>query len=158
MFVTSKTVRTPLVFLVLALGMLSLSLTAVASPAHHAGALSRDEVNTVQKSLSDKGFYNGRIDGVLGPRTRQAIGEYQQSEKLPVTRHLDAETAGKLGIGSESVGGEFKGAAHEVGAGGKEAGHEIQKGKPIAAGKELGTGIGRGAKKVGQGVKKAVTP
>ena len=61
-------------------------------------------------------------------------------------------------IGSESVGGKFKAAGHEVGTGAKEAGHEIKDGKPIAAGKELGQGIGRAAKDVGQGVKKAVSP
>jgi peptidoglycan hydrolase-like protein with peptidoglycan-binding domain len=150
MFAANKTVRAAVVFLVLTIGMLSLSVTAVAS--------SQDDINKVQKSLSDKGFYHGQIDGVLGPRTRQAIGEYQKSEKLPVTQQLDAETAGKLGVGSESTGGKFKGAGHEVGAGGKEAGHEIKKGKPVAAGKELGKGIGRAGKDVGQGIKKAVSP
>jgi peptidoglycan hydrolase-like protein with peptidoglycan-binding domain len=158
MFATNKTVRRAVVLVFLTIGMLSLSLTAVASAPHPAGALSHDEINKVQKSLSDKGFYHGRIDGVLGPRTRQAIGEYQKSEKLPVTKQLDAETAGKLGVGPESVGGKFKSAGHEVGAGGKEAGHEIQNGKPVAAGKELGKGIGRAGKDVGQGIKKAVSP
>jgi peptidoglycan hydrolase-like protein with peptidoglycan-binding domain len=158
MFATNKTVRPAVVLVFLTIGMLSLSLTAVASAAHPPRASSHGDINKVQKSLSDKGFYHGRIDGVLGPRTRQAIGEYQQSEKLPVTKQLDAETAGKLGVGPESVGGKFKSAGHEVGAGGKEAGHEIQKGKPVAAGKELGKGIGRAGKDVGQGVKKAVSP
>jgi hypothetical protein len=93
-----------------------------------------------------------------GHKHGKAIGEYQESEKLPVTKQLDAETAGRLGVGSESVGGKFKGAGQEVGAGGKEAGHEIQNGKPVAAGKELGKGIGRAGKNVGQGIKKAVSP
>ncbi len=158
MFATNKTVRAAIVLVFLTIGMLSLSLTAAASAAYPTEALSHDDINKVQKSLSDKGLYHGPIDGVLGPRTRQAIGEYQKSEKLPVTKQLDAETAGKLGVGSESIGGKFKGAGHEVGAGGKEAGHEIQNGKPVAAGKELGKGIGRAGKDVGQGIKKAVGP
>jgi hypothetical protein len=54
---------------------------------------------------------------------------------------LDPETAGKLGVGSESIGGKFKGAGHEDGAGDKESGHEIQKGKPVAADKQSGKGI-----------------
>jgi peptidoglycan hydrolase-like protein with peptidoglycan-binding domain len=157
MFATTKTVRT-IVFVFLTIGMLSLSRTATASPAYPTEALSHDDINKVQKSLKDKGHYHGAIDGILGPRTRQAIGEYQKSEKLPVTKQLDAETAGKLGVGSESIGGKFKGAGHEVVAGGKEAGHEIQNGKPLAAGKEVGKGIGRAGKDVGQGVKKAVSP
>ena len=158
MFATSKTVRAAVVFGILTIGMLSLSVTAAAFSAYSTEAITHDDINKVQKNLSDKGFYHGQIDGVLGPRTRQAIGEYQKSEKLPVTQQLDAETAGKLGVGSESTGGKFKGAGQEVGAGGKEAGHEIKKGKPVAAGKELGKGIGRAGKDVGQGIKKAVTP
>jgi hypothetical protein len=33
----------------------------------------------------------------------------------------------------------------------------MKEGKPVAAGKEMGKGIGRAGKKVGEGVKKAVT-
>jgi len=120
MFATNKTVKAAIVFVFLTIGMLSLSLTATASAAYPAAPLSHDDINKVQKSLSDKGLYHGHIDGVMGPRTRQAIGQYQKSENLPVTERLDAETAGKLGVGSESIGGKFKGAGHEVGAGGKE--------------------------------------
>jgi len=158
MFATNQTVKAAIVFVFLTIGMLSLSLTATALAAYPAAPLSHDDINKVQKSLSDKGLYHGHIDGVMGPRTRQAIGQYQKSENLPVTERLDAETAGKLGVGSESIGGKFKGAGHEVGAGGKEAGHEIKNGKPVAASKELGKGIGRAGKDVGQGIKKAVTP
>jgi hypothetical protein len=61
-------------------------------------------------------------------------------------------------VGTESIGGSFKGASQEVGEGGEEAGHEMKHGKPVAAGKEMGKGLGRGGKKVGEGVKKAVTP
>jgi len=158
MFATNKTVKAAFVFVFLTIAMLSLSLTAAASAAYPTQALRHDDINKVQKSLNDKGFYHGQIDGILGPLTRQAIGDYQKSEKLPVTKHLDAETAGKLGVGPESIGGKFKSAGTEVKEGGKETGHEIQKGKPVAAGKELGKGIGRAGKDVGQGVKKAASP
>ena len=158
MFARNKTVRAAVVVAFLTIGMLSLSVRAVASAAHSTEAVAQNDISKVQQSLSDKGFYHGQIDGLLGPRTRQAIGEYQKSAKLPVTNQLDPETAGKLGVGSESIGGKFKGAGHEVGAGGKEAGHEIKKGQPVAAGKELGKGIGRAGKDVGQGIKKAVSP
>jgi peptidoglycan hydrolase-like protein with peptidoglycan-binding domain len=137
--------------LTLALGMLGLNLVPTASAGSHKDAKS------VQQSLKDKGLYNGPIDGRLGPQSRAGIREYQKSENLPVTGRLDAETAGKLGVGPESIGGEFKGAGQDVGQGGKEVGHEMKQGKPLAAGKELGKGIGRAGEKVGQGVKKAVT-
>jgi len=151
MFAMRRTVRVGIFSVFLTIGMMSLSRTAAAA------ALDHDDLNKVQQSLSDKGFYHGHVDGVMGPQTRRAIGEYQKSENLPVTSRLDEKTAGKLGVGSESEAGEFKGAGHEVKAGGKEAGHEINEGKPVAAGKELGKGIGRAAKDVGKAVKKAVT-
>jgi peptidoglycan hydrolase-like protein with peptidoglycan-binding domain len=134
-----------------ALGVLGLCLVPSAS------AASSEEIRKVQKSLSDKGYDAGPIDGKLGHRTRAAIRQYQASENLTVTGHLDAETAGKLGVGPESIGGSFKGAGQEVGKGGQELGHEMKQGKPIAGGKEFGLGVGRGAQKVASGVKKAAT-
>jgi len=141
----------------LALGVLCLSMAPVVSAAGRPAALHHQDIKNVQQSLSDKGFYHGRADGVLGPHTRAGIREYQRSESLPVTGRLDAETAGKLGVGPESIGGSFKGAGQEVGKGGQEAGHEMKGGKPLAAGKEFGKGMGRAGKEVGKGVKKAVT-
>jgi peptidoglycan hydrolase-like protein with peptidoglycan-binding domain len=120
-------------------------------------AASSEDIKTVQKSLSDKGYDAGPVDGVLGSRTRGAIRQYQTSEKLTVTGRLDEETAGKLGVGPESIGGSFQGAGREVGQGGKELGHEMKQGKPIAGGKEFGIGVGRAAKDVASGVTKAVT-
>jgi peptidoglycan hydrolase-like protein with peptidoglycan-binding domain len=137
--------------LTVALGVLGLSLTTSATAANS------DDVRKVQQSLNDKGYDAGPVDGVLGSRTRASIRQYQAAEKLTVTGRLDADTAGKLGVGPESIGGSFKGAGQEVGQGGEELGHEMQQGKPIAGGKEFGIGVGRAAKKVASGVKKAVT-
>ena len=137
--------------LAVALGVLGLTFTQTALAANS------EDVKKVQQSLSDKGYYAGPVDGVLGSRTRAGIRQYQASEKLTVTGRLDAETAGKLGVGPESIGGKFKGAGQEVGQGGQELGHEMKQGKPIAGGKEFGLGVGRAAKKVASGVKKAAT-
>jgi peptidoglycan hydrolase-like protein with peptidoglycan-binding domain len=152
MLLTAKTVRSAFVFAfcaALTIGMLSSSANA---------ASNSDDVKKAQQSLSDKGFYHGPIDGIAGPRTRQAIADYQKSEHRTVTRRLDVDTAGRLGVGRESVGGDFKGTGREVAAGSKEAGHDVKKGEPVTAGKEFGKGIGRGAKDVGKGVKEAVAP
>jgi peptidoglycan hydrolase-like protein with peptidoglycan-binding domain len=149
---TAKNVGSGIVFAFVAfltIGMLGVNVTA---------ASNRNDVKKAQQSLADKGFYHGQVDGILGPRTRQAIGDYQKSENRPVTRRLDDETAGKLGVGPQSVGGNFKGAGREIGEGTKEAGHDISNGKPVAAGKEFGQGVGRAGKKVGKAVKGAVTP
>ena len=161
MNMNSKRLWTGVVFSFLVAGMLSLSLTSLgfaASPDEEKPAVShRHDIKKVQESLRDKGYYHADVDGVLGPQTREAIRQYQQSENLPVTGRLDGETAGKLGVGPESVGGSFESAGHEVGKGGKELGHEMKKGKPIAAGKEMGKGLGRGGKDFGQAVKKSVS-
>src|SRR5271157_3676660 len=152
MSLNKKAVWIRVIFILLMTGMLGLSLTTWAS------AADQDNIKKVQQTLRDKGFDPGPIDGHMGSQTREAISQYQKSENLPVTGHLDAETAGKLGVGPESVGGEFKAAGKDVGRGGEGVGHEMKQGKPIAAGKDLGEGVGKGGKKVGKGVKKAVSP
>lgn len=141
----------------LALGLLCLSLAPMVSAADKPAALQQQDIKNVQQSLSDKGFYHGRVDGVIGSQTRAGIREYQKSESLPVTGRLDKETAGKLGVAPESVGGSFKQAGQDVGKGGKDMGHEMKSGRPLAAGKEFGQEVGHAGKKVGQGVKKAVS-
>ena len=39
----------------------------------------------LQRALSDRGFYRGKIDGISGTRTRAAITAYEKAEGLPVT-------------------------------------------------------------------------
>ncbi len=62
-------------------------------------------VRTAQERLQHKGFDPGPIDGIWGPRTAAAVGEYQRKEGLTVTSRLDADTLGKLGVG---VGGSTR--------------------------------------------------
>jgi peptidoglycan hydrolase-like protein with peptidoglycan-binding domain len=159
----SKTAWTKVFFILLVAGLLGLSMvsrTFAANPGDQekSSGLSHHDIKKLQENLRDKGYYHADVDGVLGPQTRAAIRQYQESENLPASGHLDAQTAGKLGVGQESVGGDFKRAGHDVGSGGKGFGHEIKEGKPVTAGKDLGVGVGRGGKEVGKGVKEAVTP
>jgi hypothetical protein len=133
-------------------GVVGLNLTLRAS------AADRGDIKKMQETLRDKGYAPGPIDGVLGAQTHRAISQYQKSENLPVTGHLDAQTAGKLGVGRESARSDFKRAAKDVARGGEGVGHEMKHGKPIAAGKDLGEGVGKAGKKVGEGVQKAVSP
>ena len=160
MFPTNRTVRARIVFTFLT-GLLMLSLSRPAAAANLSedtpAVVHHKDISKLQESLRDKGYYDGPIDGVAGPRTRAGIRRYQKAENLPVTGRSDGETAGKLGVGPESIGGNFKGAGQEVGAGGKELAHEMKQGKPIAGGKEMGKGLGRAGRKVGRGIKKAVT-
>jgi len=105
MFLASKVAWAGIVFLLLATGIsgprptlstsgvdLSKELPAVPHP---------NDVMSMQQTLLDKGHYRGRVDGVFGLRTRASIRAYQKAESLPVTGHLDKETAGRLGIGPE---------------------------------------------------------
>ena len=158
---TSKVMWARVVFTFLTTGVFGLSMTLPAfadDPKEKPPAvLNHDDVTKLQETLRDKGYYSGQVDGRIGPQTREGIRKYQKAENLQVTGHVDTETAGKLGVGPESIGGSFKGAGQEVGKGGAEFGHEMKEGKPIAAGKEMGKGIGRAGEKVGEGVKKAVT-
>ena len=53
-----------------------------------------------QQQLTTAGYYNGAIDGIPGPDTRQAIANYQTDNSLPVTGHLNAPTRQSLGLKS----------------------------------------------------------
>jgi peptidoglycan hydrolase-like protein with peptidoglycan-binding domain len=149
MSLNKKAVRTTGVFILVMTGMLGLSLMSRAS------AADSGDVKKVQETLRDKGYNPGPIDGVSGPQTRGAISQYQKSENLPVTGHLDTQTASKLGVEQESEGSDFKSAGKDVAKGGEGVGHEMKQGKPVAAGKDLGEGVGQAGKKVGEGVGEA---
>lgn len=162
MFTTSKTAGIKLALIFCVTGMLGLMLTPFVSMANpgedKAAVVTHQDVKKVQETLRSDGYYQGRVDGLMGPQTRAGIRQYQKSNSLAATGRLDAQTADKLGVGSESAGGSFKSAGQSVGAGSMEAGHEMKKGKPIASGKEFGKGVGRGGKHAWKGIKKAVTP
>jgi putative peptidoglycan binding protein len=52
----------------------------------------------VQEQLARTGYYDGPIDGVLGPMTREAIAAYQADNGLAVTSAIDEPTLATLGI------------------------------------------------------------
>jgi N-acetylmuramoyl-L-alanine amidase len=55
-----------------------------------------DENTGVQTRLQNLGFYHGALDGIIGPRTAQAIGEFQAFSGLKLTGTLDNQTRDKL--------------------------------------------------------------
>jgi Putative peptidoglycan binding domain len=58
-----------------------------------------DEVITnVQTQLYYEGYYDGPIDGILGPDTRAAIADYQADHGLAVTAAVDEPTFESLGL------------------------------------------------------------
>jgi peptidoglycan hydrolase-like protein with peptidoglycan-binding domain len=61
--------------------------------------LSQDEIQNVQEHLQQQGYYkNARVDGVWGPRTRQAVESFQQAKGLPANGQLDQPTLNALGV------------------------------------------------------------
>jgi hypothetical protein len=57
-----------------------------------------DRMQEAQRALQTKGYYQGAIDGIAGPRTQSGLREFQQDQKIEVTGKLDGETAKRLGV------------------------------------------------------------
>ena len=55
-------------------------------------SLRKDDIRWAQVELRDRGLYNGSLDGVLGPKTKQALAQFQQNNGLNQTASLDALT------------------------------------------------------------------
>jgi len=53
----------------------------------------------VQAELQQMGYYQGEVDGLLGPLTRQALTAYQADQGLTVTAAIDEPTLDSLGMG-----------------------------------------------------------
>ena len=52
----------------------------------------------VQQQLQRDGYYDGPIDGILGPMTREAIASFQADNGLAVTSVIDEPTLATLGV------------------------------------------------------------
>lgn len=62
-------------------------------------AQSSDMVRKAQQALKEKGFDPGPVDGMMGPRTQQAIKQFQESQaNLKPTGKLDQQTLAALGV------------------------------------------------------------
>ena len=55
-------------------------------------------VANVQSALQQQGYYQGEVDGVLGPQTRAALAEYQSAQGLEPTGAVDEPTLETLGM------------------------------------------------------------
>ena len=55
-------------------------------------------VANVQSALQQAGYYQGEVDGVLGPQTRAALAEYQSAQGLEPTGAVDEPTLETLGM------------------------------------------------------------
>jgi hypothetical protein len=55
-------------------------------------------IGNVQTQLYNEGYYDGPIDGILGPDTQAAIADYQADHGLAVTAAIDEPTVVSLGL------------------------------------------------------------
>jgi peptidoglycan hydrolase-like protein with peptidoglycan-binding domain len=69
----------------------------------NAAHLSKDDIRWAQVELHMRGLYNGSLDGVAGPETKQALLRFQKSNDFEQTATLDQATADAL-IGNTGVG------------------------------------------------------
>ena len=67
---------------------------AVAPPV----AAHKDADKALQQALKDKGFYNGAVDGDIGPKTQEAIKAFKVANKLPADSVVGPKVKEILGL------------------------------------------------------------
>lgn len=102
--------------------------------AGQAGArgMGREDVRKVQEALKDKGHDPGQADGIMGPRTQQALRAFQKEQGIQATGQLDQKTASALGV----EGAAKMGAGSDVGTerkAGVEKGTSAERGEKAGA-------------------------
>jgi peptidoglycan hydrolase-like protein with peptidoglycan-binding domain len=80
--------------------------------------IGEDTIKAVQSKLRTAGLYKGQVDGIVGPKTRDAIKQYQSQAGLQPSGRLDQRTLAKL-IDVEGTQNAMK---PEQGSGGTAAG------------------------------------
>lgn len=62
------------------------------------GALTRERTMAMQRSLAARNLYQGKVDGVWGPKTESALRNFQTQNGLEPTGSLDSRSAVALGM------------------------------------------------------------
>jgi peptidoglycan hydrolase-like protein with peptidoglycan-binding domain len=68
-----------------------------------ASAVSRQQTMEMQRALTARNLYQGKADGVWGPKTESALRNFQTQNGLEVTGTLNEPTARALGIESTTM-------------------------------------------------------
>ncbi|MEM7303332.1 MAG: peptidoglycan-binding protein [Pseudomonadota bacterium] len=63
----------------------------------------REMVSEIQTALQDKGYYEGRVDGILGSRTRAAIEEFQEQADLEINGRPSAKLLTYILVSPQSL-------------------------------------------------------
>lgn len=65
--------------------------------------LKGEDARKLQEGLKEQGFYEGKIDGIIGPITKEALMKFQESKGFAATGNLDSQTASALGLEESDV-------------------------------------------------------
>jgi hypothetical protein len=68
--------------------------------------LSEIEIREVQRVLIDRGLLTTEADGVLGPRTREALITFQRQQGIQASGSIDTSTVGALGLSNRIQSGQ----------------------------------------------------
>ena len=60
--------------------------------------VSKDANKELQQALKDKGFYNGAVDGDLGPKTQEAVKAFKVANKLNADSIVGPKVKELLGL------------------------------------------------------------
>jgi osmotically inducible lipoprotein OsmB len=58
--------------------------------------IGEDTIKAVQSKMRTAGLYKGQVDGIVGPKTRDAVEQYQSQAGLQQSGRLDQRTLAKL--------------------------------------------------------------
>ncbi len=67
-------------------------------------AVSQAAISQLQRSLARLGLYDGAIDGIAGPMTRQAVARFEADNGRPVTGRIDPAIAATIRAAAELAG------------------------------------------------------
>ena len=95
--------------------------------------LSEPEIREVQQVLIHRGFFHGRVDGVFGPETREALISFQRKEGFEATGSIDTRTVGALGL-SARIGGNAQGDKNQSSSGQNQSGTQRSSGQAGTSG------------------------
>jgi len=86
---------------------------------------SKSEIKQAQEQLKAAGMYKGKVDGNMGPETKQAISQFQQQKGLDQTGKLDQQTLSAMSnnnaganSGASGYGSSTTPSTQSLGAGG----------------------------------------
>lgn len=67
------------------------------------GLLNTNKIKNIQQQLNQLGFHAGKPDGLIGPKTREAISDFQVSKGLKVNGNLNTKTLKALNDSAKSL-------------------------------------------------------